>query len=98
MRRAKKEIRDRFGFHHEEVKEEVSDKDKIISELRDKIKSFEELRIVNDKNSQMLANLIDGGIIDEEGNVIAPQNSEETSSNTRLFSKLNFTWHDCYSS
>ena len=73
MRRAKKEMRDRFGFNHEEVKEEVSDKDQIISELRDKMRAFEELRIVNDKNSQMLANLFDGGIIDEEGNVIAPQ-------------------------
>ena len=41
------------------------------------MRAFKELRIVNDKNSQMLANLFDGGIIDEEGNVIAPQKNEE---------------------
>ena len=70
-------MRDRFGFHHEEVKEEISEKDQIISELREKMRAFEELRIVNDKNSQILANLFDGGIIDEEGNMIDPQNNEE---------------------
>ena len=46
---------------------------------------FEELRIVNDKNFQMLTNLFDGGIIDEEGNVIAFKTTRRISSNTRLF-------------
>ena len=78
MCRAKKEMRGRFGFHHEEVKEEISEKkNQIISELREKMRVFKELRIVNDKNSKMLANLFDGGIIDEEGNMIDPQNNEK---------------------
>ena len=62
MRREKGDER-QFDFHHEEVKEEISEKDEIISEIIKKMRAFEELRLVNDKNSQILTNHFDGDII-----------------------------------
>ena len=73
MRRIKKEERNGLEIDHEEVKEGISEKDEIIFELREKMRTFEELRIENDKNSQILASLFDSGIIDADGNVVDPQ-------------------------
>ena len=73
MRRIKKEERNRLEIDHEEVKEGISEKDEINFELREKMRTFEELRIENDKNSQILASLFDSGIIDADGNVVDQQ-------------------------
>ena len=73
----KKEERDRIGFNNEENKEVIYEKEDIIVELRDKVRAFDELKIENEKNSQILAELFDGGIIDEKGQIIFHQNREE---------------------
>ena len=73
MRRIKKEERNRLEIDHEEVKEGISEKDEIIFELREKMRTFEELRIENDKNSQILTSLFDSGIIDADDNVVDQQ-------------------------
>ena len=59
--------------------EEIGEKDDIINELRNKVRSFDELKIQNDKNSQILADLYESGIIDADGQLILPQNRENNS-------------------
>ena len=63
-----------LGADNEEIKGEVDGKDDIINELSDKLKDFDELKIQNDKHSQMLADLFDAGIIDIDWNLIVPPN------------------------
>ena len=62
---------------HEEDIEEIYHKDDAIQELKEKVKHFEELEIENDKNSRILSNLFDCGIIDSEGNLIQPKFKDE---------------------
>ena len=61
----------------EEIKEETYDKDEIINELTSKVKRFEELVIENDKNSNILARLFDGGIIDATGQIEIQKSRED---------------------
>ena len=61
----------------EEVKEISHEKDYIIQDLKEKIKNFEALSQENDKNSAILAKLFEGGIIDEEGELMDKEKDEE---------------------
>ena len=61
----------------EEIKEETYDKDEIIDELTSKVKRFEELAIENDKNSNILSRLFDGGIIDATGQIVIQKSRED---------------------
>ena len=45
-------------------------RDVAIEELKQKIKDFEEISKENDKNAEMLFRLYEGGIINEEGDVL----------------------------
>ena len=76
-RRAKKEGNSRHQMVDEEIKEETYDKDEIINELTSKVKRFEELAIENDKNSNILARLFDGGIIDATGKLVIQKSRED---------------------
>ena len=68
--RAKKEGSSEHQMVEEEIKEETYGEDEIINELTSKIKRFEELAIENDKNSNILVRLFDGGIIDATSQIV----------------------------
>ena len=65
-----------LGADNEKIKGEVYEKDDIIYKLSDKLKDFDNLKILNDKHLQMLANLFYAGIIDIDENLIIPLNKE----------------------
>ena len=54
----------------EEVKQEISRKDMLIEDLKEKVVKFEEVCLENDKNSEILFRLFDRGIINAKGDVI----------------------------
>ena len=64
---------------HEEDKEEVYERDEVIQRLKEKVKRFEDLEIENDKNSHILSNLYESGIIDADGHLIRQRKEEEES-------------------
>ena len=54
----------------EEVKQEISRKDMLIKNLKEKVEKFDEVCLKNDKNSEILSLLFDRGIINENGDVL----------------------------
>ena len=78
MRRLAKEVKNRGQVAEEEESKEMNrEKDQIIEDLKQKVIDFEELRLENDKNSTILAKLFDGGIIDQEGELLNHPVDEE---------------------
>ena len=65
---------------HEEDKVEVYERDEVIQRLKEKVKRFEDLEIENDKNSHILSNLYESGIIDADGHLIRQRKEEEEES------------------
>ena len=66
---------------HEEDKEEIYERDEVIQLLKEKVKRFEDLEIENDKkNSHILSNLYESGIIDADGHLIRQRKEEEEES------------------
>ena len=65
---------------NEEIKLEISMRDKAIQELQRKVQTLNQLESENDKNSEILSRLYDSGIIDENGalvrNIEKPEDME----------------------
>ena len=70
QRRAKKIERLLNQQRERNVRQEVEMRDMAIEELKQKIKDFEEISKENDKNAEILSRLYEGGIINEEGDVL----------------------------
>ena len=66
----KKHERNKKYENLEEVKQEISRKDMLIEDLKEKVVKFEEVCLENDKNSEILSRLFDRGIINAKGDVI----------------------------
>ena len=60
-----------------EFKEINEEKDQVIEFLKQKVKDFKILSQENDKNSAILAKLFDGGIINEDGEMVNQHADEE---------------------
>ena len=65
------------NYRLEESKEVVSEKDQIIEDLKNKVQNFEEMCLVNNKNSLILARLFDSGIISADGELIDSNKNQE---------------------
>ena len=70
QRRAKKIERLLNQQRERNVRQEVEMRDMAIEVLKLKIKDFEEISKENDKNAEILPRLYEGGIINEEGDVL----------------------------
>ena len=53
-----------------DTRQEVEIRDKVIEELKQKIKDFEEISKENDKNAEILSRLYEVGIINKEGDLL----------------------------
>ena len=70
QRRTKKAERLLNQHRERDIRQEVEMRDKAIEELKQKIKDFEEISKENDKNAEILSRLYEGGIINEEGDLL----------------------------
>ena len=69
-RRKSKLIKKEIDKKNEEIKLEISMRDKAIKELQRIVQKFDQLELENDKNSKILSRLYDSGVIDENGALV----------------------------
>ena len=76
-RRAKRTINDEKEEEKKEIGSQFDRKNQVISDLQNQIKEFEDKIKDSDKNASILARLFEGGIIDEDGELLVDQREEE---------------------
>ena len=75
--RAKRTINDEKEEEKKEIGSQFDRKNQVISDLQSQIKEFEDKIKDSDKNASILARLFEGGIIDEDGELLVDQREEE---------------------